>query len=69
MFSLYAILYRYNLFAQGGRFRSLIGIPLLWAARARQRRTLESLDDHLLRDIGIDRIDAGLEARKPFWRA
>lgn len=39
-----------------------------WLERRRQRRALRDLDDHLLRDIGIDRSDALREGRKPFWR-
>ena len=69
MFNLDATLYRYNFPARGRRFRSLIAIPLLWSARARQRRALENLDGHMLRDIGVGRVEAELEARKPFWRA
>lgn len=40
----------------------------IWYERARQRRSLAELDDHLLRDIGIDRSVAMEEAHKPFWR-
>ncbi|MGK9236672.1 DUF1127 domain-containing protein [Inquilinus limosus] len=36
--------------------------------RARQRRMLESLDDHQLRDLGLSRAEALREARRPFWR-
>ncbi len=70
-----SILYRYNVLASrhspawDGLFGSLTSLLLLWSARARQRRALELLDDRLLRDIGIARIEAELEARKPFWRA
>ena len=39
-----------------------------WLERPRQRRNLVDLPDHPLRDIGIDRIEALQEARKPFWR-
>ena len=42
------------------------------AARIRQwrsRRHLRRLDERLLRDIGVDRLEAQDEARKPFWRA
>ncbi len=42
---------------------------LLWQGRAKQRRQLSELDDRLLSDIGIDRIDAGQESSKPFWQA
>ncbi|THF60138.1 DUF1127 domain-containing protein [Pseudothauera rhizosphaerae] len=41
----------------------------LWMARSRQRRELHELDDRLLRDIGIRREDALIEAARPFWRA
>jgi uncharacterized protein YjiS (DUF1127 family) len=40
-----------------------------WRARARSRRVLLTLDERMLRDIGITRYDARIEARKPFWRA
>jgi len=40
----------------------------LWIERVRQREALASLSDHELRDIGITRIDAAREARKPFWK-
>ncbi len=39
-----------------------------WRERARQRRQLLELNDRLLRDIGIDRINAVREGTKPFWR-
>jgi uncharacterized protein YjiS (DUF1127 family) len=38
------------------------------AARWRERRILETLDDRALRDIGISRSQALAEAAKPFWR-
>lgn len=40
-----------------------------WQARADTRRALEGLDDRMLRDIGLSRIEAEREMRKPFWRA
>jgi uncharacterized protein YjiS (DUF1127 family) len=39
-----------------------------WIARARQRNALATLDDRMLRDIGITRYDAAHEYGKPFWR-
>lgn len=36
--------------------------------RAAQRRRLMTLDDRLLRDIGLTRADVEAEYRKPFWR-
>lgn len=41
----------------------------LWYQRARQRRQLGLLDDRQLRDIGIDRAEARVEAGKPFWQS
>ena len=41
----------------------------LWQQRARGRRQLRMFDDHLLRDIGVTRLQAEPEADKPFWRA
>ena len=41
---------------------------LTWLERARQRRALRELNDHMLRDIGLTRADAWAESDKPFWR-
>ena len=55
------------------RLASLVGdvraTARLWQQRAADRRQLLILDDHLLRDIGISRLQAEAEAHKPFWRA
>jgi uncharacterized protein YjiS (DUF1127 family) len=42
---------------------------LTWHDRARERRALMELSDHMLRDIGISRAEARGEAAKPFWRS
>jgi uncharacterized protein YjiS (DUF1127 family) len=47
----------------------LFEAPFLWAGRAAERRRLSELDDHLLRDIGLNRADVEAVATKPFWRA
>lgn len=39
-----------------------------WRERAEQRRQLMQLPDDRLRDIGVSRLEADREARKPFWR-
>jgi uncharacterized protein YjiS (DUF1127 family) len=44
--------------------RTLVG----WAERARQRRALLSLDDWMLKDIGLSRADVLHEYAKPVWR-
>jgi uncharacterized protein YjiS (DUF1127 family) len=41
---------------------------LAWQDRSRQRHHLESLDDYMLKDIGLSRADAEREVAKPFWR-
>jgi uncharacterized protein YjiS (DUF1127 family) len=39
-----------------------------WIERTRQRQALATLDDRILRDIGITRAEAMGECEKPFWR-
>lgn len=62
-----------------GRHRSLLArllhaagvaldVILTWQERARQRHHLATLDDRLLRDIGLSRVEAMRETEKPFWR-
>ncbi len=41
---------------------------LAWHERARQRRQLQSLSDHMLHDIGLGRADVEAETAKPFWQ-
>lgn len=36
--------------------------------RFRQRRALGQLDDRMLRDIGLTRLDVEQEITKPFWQ-
>ena len=40
-----------------------------WLQRDRDRRSLQTLDDRLLRDIGVSRSDVEHEVAKPFWRS
>ena len=42
---------------------------LHWHELARQRRALLTLDDRMLKDIGVTRAEAEREAGRPFWRA
>ena len=58
-----------RLFGDGrGSLHAVIETVLVWQERASQRHQLASLDDTLLRDIGLSRSDAAREASKPFWR-
>jgi uncharacterized protein YjiS (DUF1127 family) len=50
------------------RIRRAADLLLTWQQRARDRRQLQSLSDHMLRDIGLTRADAWAESDKPFWR-
>ncbi len=61
--------------ALGETFASLLRLPgaildtlLFWQERAAQRRRLNTLDDRLLKDIGVSRAEAEHEAAIPFWR-
>jgi len=40
-----------------------------WQTRITDRRHLRGLNDRMLVDIGIDRVDIEREAAKPFWQA
>ena len=46
-----------------------LALPRLWARRRHDRRDLLRLDDHMLRDIGVDRTRVDAMASRPFWRA
>jgi uncharacterized protein YjiS (DUF1127 family) len=43
-------------------------LVLAWQERAQQRRQLETLSDHMLRDIGLTRADVLAESTKRFWQ-
>ncbi|HEV8391173.1 MAG TPA: DUF1127 domain-containing protein [Dongiaceae bacterium] len=53
----------------GAMLGDAMAMPRLWAGRRHERRDLLRLDDHMLRDIGIDRSRAGEMAARPFRRA
>ena len=54
---------------RGASLAQLLDLLRLWRQRHRQRQALARLDEHLLRDIGLDRRLALREAAKPFWQA
>ena len=41
----------------------------LWQERRRQRRALESVSDHMLKDMGLSHSEVGRELGKRFWEA
>jgi len=47
------------------RFADLIQT---WQQRGRERRQLDYLGDHMLKDMGISRADVEREVGKPAWR-
>lgn len=48
---------------------AVLGMVTTALSISRERRALESLDDHLLRDIGVSRTDAEKETKRPVWDA
>lgn len=42
---------------------------LSWQHRISERNQLQLLDQRMLRDIGLTRVDIDVETCKPFWRA
>lgn len=46
------------------RFIKLVSI---WRKRSKDRAQLNSISSHILRDIGITKIEAMIESNKPFW--
>ena len=49
--------------------RGGLDLAVAWQQRGRERRHLASLDERMLRDLGVSRSDATRESAKPFWRA
>jgi uncharacterized protein YjiS (DUF1127 family) len=43
-------------------------VLMRWLDASRSRRTLDELDDHMLRDIGLTREQARRESSKFFWQ-
>jgi len=49
-------------------FAGLLALLSAWLHRSRSRHDLASLDEHMLRDIGLTRFQVEIESTKPFWR-
>jgi uncharacterized protein YjiS (DUF1127 family) len=45
-----------------------VGLLLTWQQRAHERHTLAAMDEHMMRDLGLSRVDILVELDKPFWR-
>jgi uncharacterized protein YjiS (DUF1127 family) len=62
----------WRLFVPGSGLRlvalRVIARLLEWQERSRQRAMLATIDEHLLRDLGLTRSEAQEEYQKPFWR-
>jgi uncharacterized protein YjiS (DUF1127 family) len=54
--------------AVDGGLETMVDTLLTWQRRHKDRMHLMSLDDRLLRDIGISYVEVDREASKPFWR-
>lgn len=48
--------------------RAALDLLRLWLRRGEERRELAGMSEQEWRDIGLTRIDAMREIRKPFWR-
>jgi uncharacterized protein YjiS (DUF1127 family) len=50
-------------------FSAMLTRVLEWQERSEQRHLLAAMDDRMLKDIGVNALDAQREANKPFWKA
>ncbi len=51
-----------------GSVSVLARLIVTWRNRRTARQSLMRLDDHMLRDIGLDRQTANREASRRFWQ-
>ena len=59
---------RRSAYSAGSAAGRLFGALREWRRRSKGRAQLATLDDRMLKDIGISRADAEFLANKPFWR-
>ena len=55
--------------AIGSGLTAALDRVLTWQERARDRRALGQLDEHMLHDIGLSPADVDFEVSKPFWKS
>jgi len=53
----------------GALLHAVAAMPLNWVRRRYGRRDRMNLNEHLLRDMGLERSHAPLPAVRPYWRA
>ncbi|MGQ0674470.1 MAG: DUF1127 domain-containing protein [Rhodospirillales bacterium] len=53
---------------RGSALLQAVDALFAWIERVRSRRELASLNDHLLKDVGLSRADIQGEIDKPFWK-
>jgi uncharacterized protein YjiS (DUF1127 family) len=46
----------------------IVALVREWLQRSRTRSDIAELDDHLLRDVGLTRMDVVAESNKHFWQ-
>jgi uncharacterized protein YjiS (DUF1127 family) len=51
-----------------GLLRRAVDTLILWQRRAAERDQLMAMDDRMLQDLGVSRVDVECESSKPFWR-
>ncbi len=51
-----------------GTFTAYRELFALWRQRARERHELATLDQRMIRDLGLNPGDIQFEVNKPFWR-
>jgi uncharacterized protein YjiS (DUF1127 family) len=49
-------------------FSVITGLMQKWIDVSHQRKQLAQLDEHMLRDIGVDQAYVRKEINKPFWK-
>jgi uncharacterized protein YjiS (DUF1127 family) len=65
----YPARYTYQVSTTPLRLSDLTKLVSIWRQRTRDRQALQSMEHHMLKDIGMTLVDVHYEVNKPFWRA